>query len=243
MAGVHSMATNARPKLRKAEKIWQELMKNENDEIEIVKVVDFGITKSARTPRRCKTLANTTNPRDTTALGVRRDSESAGTRRTRTEKIEEILEVGEIEKKSQECEDSVETARVESSKHLWKKTFRNSPVKVNIVSNIGSLILQPKMLTTPTKLKRLKPRPKIFINARLDPSPRKPQDSSTNFSSLLTHWENYSTSAAPMLTPSQHREPNLGAQQTANQSQDNKKNLESKTSVIGCEIHQEGTTG
>ena len=111
------------------------------------------------------------------------------------------MEVGEIEKKSQECEDSVETARVESSNHLWKKTFRNSPE--NIASNIGSHILQPIMLTTPTKLKRLKPRPKFSINARLDPSPRKPQDSSTSFSSLLTHWENYSTSAAPMLTPSQ----------------------------------------
>ena len=60
---------------------------------------------------------------------------------------------------------------------------------------------------------------------------------------LLTQWENYSTSAAPILTPSQHGEPNLGAQRTANQSQDNKKNFESKTSVIGCEIHQEGTTG
>ena len=176
-------------------------------------------------------------------MGVRRDIESARTRRTRTEKIEDILEVEETEKKSQEREESAESGRVGSIKHLWKTTFINSPEKVKIMSNIGSRITQTLMLTTPTKLKRLKPKPKFSINARLDPSPRKPQDSRTSFSSLLTHWEQYSTSAAPMLTHSQHGEPNLDAQRTANQSQDNKKNLKIKTIVIGCEIQQEGNTG
>ena len=92
-------------------------------------------------------------------------------------------------------------------------------------------------------MKRLKPKPKFPINARLNPSPRKPQDSRTSFSSLLTHWEQYSTSAAPMLTNSQNGEPNLDTLRTANQSQDNKKNLKTKTIVIGCEIQQEGKTG
>lgn len=66
-------------------------------------------------------------------------------------------------------------------------------------------------------LKRLRSARMTKIEARPSPISHKPQDSRFNFQSLLSSWEDRSTSEATILTSGASRAPNLEAQATANQ--------------------------
>lgn len=68
-SGLH---TSADLTIREPEKAWQELTRNGKDEVEIRKVLDFGVAKSPRKVKKCRKLLPNTNPTNT--LEARHDS-------------------------------------------------------------------------------------------------------------------------------------------------------------------------
>ena len=72
---------------RKAQKIWQELVKDKNNELRTKKVIDFGIAKSARKKASKEKPRAHTNPKANITVGV---EISENLPRTRTKNITSV---------------------------------------------------------------------------------------------------------------------------------------------------------
>ena len=81
---------------RKAQIIWQELVKDKNNELRTMKVIDFGITKSARKKASKEQPTAHTNPKANITVGVEM---SENLPRTRTKNITSVEQEEQQENK------------------------------------------------------------------------------------------------------------------------------------------------
>jgi hypothetical protein len=210
-------AGTTKMRTRKAQKIWQELVKDSNNELRTMKVIDFGITRSAR---KKASKEKPTSHSDIT-VGI---ETSENLPRTVLENINPVEQEEEQENKCKKktnpeavTEEEENLKKHEEKEKTLKKTFKNITAEVKTVSNSPRRKPPARMSNQSPNLKRLRPARMTRIEARPSPFPFKPQDSRFNFKSLLSSWEDRSTSKATILTSAASRGPNLKAQPTANQ--------------------------
>jgi hypothetical protein len=178
---------------------WQEITKNEQGKLVMMKVKDLGVAASTRM-RRTSVKAKD--------LGVAASTRMGGTARTAMRRGNEFEDSNYSSKKKQdeekkqnkphgrqEAATSTSTATqlrntpLESREDM-KKTFWQ--VKVKTVSNTRRTNVAKNAPCSPT-LKRLTFRRLSTNAARMNFSPRKQENSPVNFKKLLSTWEDLST--------------------------------------------------
>ena len=127
-------------KTRKIQRTWQELSRDENNEVKIMKVIDFGLTKSARRKSRMRQMkANPTSPTilNTDPVGVVETIQG----RLNTPDLARTRTRSELEDKKNKHKKNSEVAEPGSKKtnltplKLQEKKKMTSSTKVKTVSN------------------------------------------------------------------------------------------------------------
>ena len=190
---------------------WQEISKNEQGKLVMMKVKDLGVaasTRRRRTSVKAKDLgaATCTRMRGTARTATRRGNEFEDKNYSSKKKQNEEEKKQNKQQGRQEAATSSPkpTTTQLRSREGMKKTFQQEKVKT--VSNIRRTNVAKNVPCSPT-LKRLTSGRLTTNAARMNFSPRKQEKSQVNFKKLLSTWEDLSTRN---LTPAVLKRTKLG---------------------------------
>jgi hypothetical protein len=185
-----------RKETRKVERTWQELSRDDKNEVKILKVVDFGLTRSARRMPRSRQASINHDLLTTPHLA-----------RTSTR-----ITLEENKNKHEQNSEVVRTRRKKidiTPQKLQDHVKMTSSRKVKTASKPRRQTLDKKMSQSPN-LKRLQKSNLTKTAAGTSLLSPKPENSRVMFRNLLLSWEEYSTRTKPKLTSAVTR-PKLDA--------------------------------
>ena len=159
-------------KLQRVQRIWQELTRDENNVVKVMKVVDFGVKLSARTRTKPKYRQEEEN----------KTSQNSEVEKKMRKSVRPSIPINLTPQKLQDGK---------------KKTFLN---KVKMASNKKNKLSDKNVPKSPG-LKRLQTARIDKIVASASPLSPKPGKSQNAFNMLLLNWENISTRNILSLTP------------------------------------------